>query len=132
MEWTTIPHFVQYTAPLLGAVHPPTWGELGVYFAAALALIGAGYTATVTRRNGREANAVTAAQAAWKRLDDLEGDIKDLKDAQKETASIISAFTVFTEQLFRWGRGGGGEPEPTIPDKLRERLEHLIHDHEES
>ncbi|MEX5263381.1 hypothetical protein RF640_05025 [Kocuria sp. CPCC 205231] len=70
------------------------------------------------------------AKAAWERLDELEKDIKALRNARKETASILSAWTVFTEHLFRWGRGGG-EPEPTIPDKLRDQLSHLIHDHQE-
>lgn len=132
MEWTISPPFVHVVGSVLGAVQPPSWAEMGAYFAAIVALAGSWYAATVTRKNGREANAVTAAQAAWKRLDDLEDDMEKLKESQRETASIISAFTVFTEQLFRWGRGGGGEPEPTIPDKLRERLEHLIHDHEET
>lgn len=127
-----VPLVIHMAGPLVNAVRPPTWSELGVYFVAIVAVLGTIYTATVTRRNGREANAITAAEKAWKRLDELEEDIKALKESQKETASILSAWTVFTEQLFRWGRGGGGEPEPTIPEKLRTQLAHLIHDHEEA
>ncbi len=99
-----------------------------MYFSAIIAVLGVIYTVTATRKTGQEANAVTFSKTLMERIESLEGDIDELKKGQKESASTITAFTVFTEQLFRWSRGSGGEPAPTVSTKRRERLEHLIHD----
>lgn len=118
--------------PQLWAAQGFDWGVLGIYWSAALTLGGVIYAATRTAKSAKEANAVTFSKTLLERIEGLEDDIKELRASQQKTASILSVWTVFTENLFRWGRGGGGEPEPTIPAQLREQLAHLIHDYEES
>lgn len=127
MEWV-------FTPPLfgvLGATTAPDWQTIGSMLVGVLGLLGVLYTGTRSRASSREANAVTFSKTLLDRIETLEDDIKELKEGQQKTASILSVWTVFTENLFRWGRGGGGEPEPSIPAQLREQLAHLIHDHQE-
>lgn len=145
--WAMTPRLA-HVAPNLFAVTPPTWGELGVYAAAVLTLLGVIYTATATRRTGREANAVNQLPLLWGRIKDLEeretarseedrakdDRMDELEDSQRrtdqkltETLEVLSIALEFIGDLFKWGRGGGGEPEPTIPAKLREWLAHIIH-----
>lgn len=61
-------------------------------------------------------------------------EIADVREAQtrtdeklSETLTILSLAIDFIGELYRWGRQGGGEPEPTAPKKLREWLGHLLH-----
>lgn len=80
------PHILlDLASPILAVVDPPSWGELGVYFGAIVAVGGVIYTATVTGRTGREANAVNFSNTLMKRLDDLEeGRDADRKERDAE------------------------------------------------
>lgn len=135
MDWASAPPLFGY----LAATTALDWQTIGSMIVGALGLLGVIYTGARSRASSREANAVSWSKDLVARIETLEKrdeeknqKIDQLQDAQRETASIITAFTYFTEQLFRWGRGGGGEPEPTIPSSLRTRLDHLIHDHQET
>lgn len=151
------PHLLAVATIL--TVTPPSWGELGAYFVAAVSLAGSWVVARIGRktgseanRNAREANAITAAEKLWKRVDELEKrdrerDVADrakdermdeLEESQKRTdqkladaLTIISVAVDFIGELYRWGRRGGGEPEPTIPEQLYEWLRHLMPKKEE-
>jgi hypothetical protein len=135
VDWAITPPIFGY----LAATTAPDWQTIGSMIVGTLGLLGVLHTGARSRASSREANAVSWSKDLVARIETLErrdaeknDKIDQLQDAQRETAAIITAFTYFTERLFRWGRGGGGEPEPTIPTELRERLHHLIHDHQES
>lgn len=51
---------------------------MGVYFEAIVALCGTPCIGIVIGRNGWQANAITAEENEWKRLDELDEDMKTL------------------------------------------------------
>lgn len=142
--WTLTPHFV-HALPLV-TVDPPSWSELGAYFVAVVALAGSWVTAKIGRKTGEEANAIEFSKSLMQEVKDLKTREKDredridkLEEKQDETdrrltdtLEILSVAVSFIDELYRWGRMGGGEPEPTIPERLREWLSHLVHRKEHS
>lgn len=105
------------------------WTILGGIIGTILAFIVGIYTALRTARSAREANAITFSRDLMARVESLEKKDEEKDRKIEELGSIMSVSLSFIERLFHWGRGGGGEPEPTIPAQLRDRLAHLIHDH---
>lgn len=102
----------------------PDWAVLGTGFVGVLTFTGSVLAAILTRRSTKEANALTASEKLWQRVDKLDTQVQEL-------SQVMSVSLSFIERLFHWGRGGGGEPEPTVPAQLRDRLAHLIHDRED-
>lgn len=132
MDWTFTPLFVHVVSPVLNTIRPPSWSELGVYFAAIVAVCGVIYTATATRRTGQEANAINFNKNLLDRVATLEKKDEE-KDAKiDELSSVMSVSVSYIESLIRWGRGGARPPEPTAPHELQDRLSHLIRPKEDA
>lgn len=108
------------------------WQVMGGLIIGFLGVGGGLFAAIVTRKNGREANAVTFSAGLMARVESLEDDVKELREEQKQTMNLLSVSLSYIERLIYWGRTGGQGPEPEIPSKLRDRLDHIIHHRREA
>ncbi|MCC5781366.1 hypothetical protein CRM73_00085 [Kocuria sp. CCUG 69068] len=107
------------------------WAVFGGVLGTVLAFIAGIFTSLRTARSTKEANAITFSRDLMLRVESLEKKDEEKDRKIEELGSIMSVSLSFIERLFHWGRGGGGQPEPTVPAQLRDRLAHLINDHRE-
>lgn len=120
------------TFGMIAPSEPVDWQTLGAILVGFFSLAGAVFAALRTSKSAREANAITFSRDLMARVESLEDDVKELREEQKQTMNLLSVSLSYIERLIYWGRTGGRDPEPEIPSKLRDRLDHLINHRREA
>ena len=91
--------------------------------ASIITVLGGVLVAQIAARTNREANAVNFSKTLLERLNDLEDKVAELDQKLSTSQRALQAAVRFIDRLVHWGRTGGADDMPAVPEILHDYLD---------
>lgn len=79
--------------------------------------------ALIAAKTNREANAVNFSRTLLERVDALDTKVSTLEGKLTTSERALQAAVRFIDRLVHWGRTGGGDDLPSVPEELHDYLD---------
>lgn len=90
---------------------------------ALIAALGGIVVALIAAKTNREANAVNFSKTLIDRVDALDTKVTTLEGKLTTSERALQAAVRFIDRLVHWGRTGGGDEMPNVPEELHDYLD---------